>query len=262
MGAKRLVAAAVFLPLFILYVMKLPPFYFLLLAVLAAAIAQSELYAMYKLRGILKHAGVALGTLMIAVVFLKWNILAALALSFMAITAIRLFGGNAPSSALRDSATALFGILYIPVLLGYQLNLRAEGPEWIVLLYGTVWISDAAAYYTGKSIGKRKLFESISPNKTVAGGVGSLAGGMAGALIMRAILMPSLALPITLAAGAITGVVTVIGDLVESMLKRDAGVKDSSTIIPGHGGVLDKLDGALFVGPALFWFFTATGAFG
>jgi phosphatidate cytidylyltransferase len=85
---------------------------------------------------------------------------------------------------------------------------------------------------------------------------------MAGALILRAFLMPSLALPITLAAGAITGVVTVIGDLVESMLKRDAGVKDSGTIIPGHGGVLDKLDGALFVGPALFWFFTATGAFG
>jgi phosphatidate cytidylyltransferase len=262
MGAKRLATAAVLLPLFVLYVMKLPPFYFVLLIALASALAQSEFYSMYRLKGPLKYTGLALGALIIAGIHLSGGIIGVLALSFIVITAVRLFIEKEPSSSLKDTATVVFGLVYIPVLLGYQINLRSGGPEWIILLYGTVWCSDAFAYYIGKAVGKRKLYESVSPKKTVAGGVGSVLGGVSGALVLRAVLVTSLPLPVAALSGAVIGIVTVIGDLVESMLKRDAGVKDSSTILPGHGGILDKIDGAVFAGPTLLWLLTAVGALG
>jgi phosphatidate cytidylyltransferase len=109
------------------------------------------------------------------------------------------------------------------------------------------------AYYMGKSLGKRKLYESVSPNKTLAGGVGSLIGSVAAALIIKALLVPHMPLGVAALTGAVIGAVAVVGDLVESMFKRDAGVKDSSTLIPGHGGVLDKVDGPIFAGPVLWW---------
>jgi len=102
-------------------------------------------------------------------------------------------------------------------------------------------------------IGKRKLYAEVSPNKTVAGAVGSLIGGVMAALLFRAVMIPSLALSYTVLIGIIIGAVSIIGDLVESMFKRDARVKDSSVMIPGHGGILDKIDGVLFAGPMLYW---------
>ncbi|MBS1233330.1 MAG: phosphatidate cytidylyltransferase, partial [Nitrospirae bacterium] len=109
------------------------------------------------------------------------------------------------------------------------------------------------AYYIGKSIGKRRLYREVSPNKTVAGAGGSVIGGMVGALLLRMLIVPQLGLLPTLFIGVMVGIISIIGDLVESMFKRDAGVKDSGAIIPGHGGILDKIDGALFAGPFLYW---------
>jgi phosphatidate cytidylyltransferase len=91
----------------------------------------------------------------------------------------------------------------------------------------------------------------------VAGAAGSLIGGVLGVVVMKYTLVPVLTVSSVLIIGIMIGAVTVIGDLVESMFKRDAGVKDSGIIIPGHGGILDKLDGALFAGPVLFWFIIA-----
>jgi phosphatidate cytidylyltransferase len=93
----------------------------------------------------------------------------------------------------------------------------------------------------------------VSPNKTVAGAVGSVIGGVAGGVLLRALIVPQLSLPAALLIGMMIGSISIVGDLIESMFKRDAGVKDSSHIIPGHGGILDKVDGALFTGPLLYW---------
>jgi phosphatidate cytidylyltransferase len=92
----------------------------------------------------------------------------------------------------------------------------------------------------------------VSPNKTVAGAGGSVIGGMVGALLLRMLIVPQLGLLPALFIGVMVGIISIIGDLVESMFKRDAGVKDSGAIIPGHGGILDKIDGALFAGPFLY----------
>jgi phosphatidate cytidylyltransferase len=115
------------------------------------------------------------------------------------------------------------------------------------------------AYYVGKGIGKRKLYPEISPNKTVAGAVGSLIGGVVGAALIKATLLNHISPLQTGIIGGAVGFSTVIGDLVESMFKRDAGVKDSSHIVPGHGGVLDKLDGVTFAGPVFYWVCLALG---
>ena len=257
MHLKRLTIAFIVLPLAYFYITKLPAVYFLFLLISVAAVAQYEFYSMYRVKGPLKYTGLVFGAVTILAfspqfIFQPFDLFAVL---FIVIACMRLFLKRSPESSLLDIATAVTAIIYIPWLLGYQIYLRRQGYEWIIFLYGCVWASDSLAYYMGKGIGRRKLYEAISPNKTVAGAVGSIAGGALGAVILKTVFICSIALPLFTAVGLgiIIGAVTIIGDLVESMFKRDAGVKDSSNIFPGHGGVLDKIDGVLFAGPVLYW---------
>jgi phosphatidate cytidylyltransferase len=254
MHLKRLLTAALLLPLLYIYITKLPPVYFAVLILTVSVITQSEFYSMYKVKGFLRYTGIIFGVLIIVSVYAANNLFPHILLfSFLVITATRLFLKASPSSALSDIAPVVIGLLYIPGLLGYQIDLRKEGAEWIIFLYGTVWGADSFAYYIGKGIGKRKLYESVSPNKTVAGAFGSIAGGIVCAVLIKTAFIHFMPLVPAMIIGAAVGVSTIIGDLVESMFKRDAGVKDSSSLIPGHGGLLDKIDGALFVAPLLYW---------
>jgi len=258
MHFKRFLVAAVFLPAMYLYIKNLPSGYFFLLLLAVSLIALSEFYSMYRLSGILKYAGLFFGVSVLCVSYFSQEILMdAVIVSIMAIMVIRLLFKKDPVSSLADIAVPVVGFLYIPSLLSFQTMIRNFGPEWIIFLYATVWASDSSAYYLGKGLGKRKLYREVSPNKTVAGAVGSLIGGAAGALLLRAVLLD---MTITLAVliGIMVGIISIIGDLVESMFKRDAGVKDSGFLIPGHGGILDKIDGALFVGPVLYWVIKTT----
>jgi phosphatidate cytidylyltransferase len=143
--------------------------------------------------------------------------------------------------------------------LSFQLLLRHDRPEWIIFLFGCVWIADSFAYYIGKSLGRRKLYVEVSPNKTVAGAFGSLFGGCLAGWFLDAVLVHALGPWRAVVSGLAIGAITIVGDLAESMIKRDAGVKDSSNIIPGHGGVLDKIDGVLFAGPLLYCVVRAIG---
>jgi phosphatidate cytidylyltransferase len=257
MGIKRLITAAVFLPLFVLYIMKLPPIYFAVLAVLVSTVALVEFCSMYRTGSLLKFAGVVLGIAMVAVMYFTGEIAEVLIVSIIIVTAGRLFSKRKPDSSLTDMAPVIIGLLYIPGLLGYQIAIRKEGAELIIFLFAAVWGGDALAYYIGKGIGKRKLYESMSPKKTVAGAVASIVGGGLCAVIVRFVMVPYMSIEKAILAGATIGATTVVGDLVESMFKRDAGVKDSSSFIPGHGGVLDKIDGSLFAGPVFYWMLSA-----
>ncbi len=147
----------------------------------------------------------------------------------------------------------------MPGLLTFLISLVKVGPEWIILLSASVWVSDSVAYYIGKGIGRRKLYIEISPNKTIAGGIGSVIGGIIGAVIIGATTLKQIPMHQIIVIGSAIGISTLVGDLVESMFKRDAGVKDSSNLIPGHGGVLDKLDGFTFSGPVLYWLCVSFG---
>jgi phosphatidate cytidylyltransferase len=254
---KRVIVAVIALPLFYLYITKLPPFFFLILLIIVSSLAQMEFHAMYKTKRWLSFTGIISGILYFISSAFSLQPSAFFILSFILVSSTRLFLVKDPSSSLRDMSPAVTGFLYIPNLLLTQWYLRLQGYEWILFLYGCVWASDSLAYYIGKGVGKRKLYKEVSPNKTVAGAFGSIGGGMLSALLLgRLLIIPEhsgINIPVILLMGSAIGSVTIVGDLVESMFKRDAGVKDSGSFIPEHGGILDKIDGVLFAGPVLYW---------
>jgi|WetSurSiteA1Bulk_404760.scaffolds.fasta_scaffold00396_5 phosphatidate cytidylyltransferase len=253
MHLKRLFVAILLLPLLYLYIMYLPRQYFFFLLISVSVISMMEFYFMYRVYGILRYLCLILGTSLLTISYYAPDLLAKiLGLCVMAVLATRLIVKKTPLSSLNDIAGPLVGVLYIPLFLSFQIQLRNLGPEWIIFLFATVWAADSMAYYIGKGLGRKKLYPEVSPNKTVAGAVGSLLGGTACSLLLKILLIPQLDLYQAAFLGIMIGIISIIGDLVESMFKRDAGVKDSSVIIPGHGGILDKIDGALFAGPMLY----------
>lgn len=252
MHLKRLIVAVILLPFLYLYIMKLPPVYFFGLILFISTLSLWEFYSMYKLDGIMKVSGLCLG-LLIQITFYAFreNFSTTLIVAVLSLSIVRLFGKKDPSHSLRDLGYVAIPLFYIPCLLNFQLQLREVGPEWIIFLYGTVWAADSLAFYTGKGFGKRRLYKEVSPNKTIEGAIGSLLGGVIAAYLFSLFLV-DMKIERVILTGLIMGLSAIIGDLIESMFKRDAGVKDSSNIIPGHGGILDKIDGSLFTGPLLW----------
>jgi len=157
-----------------------------------------------------------------------------------------------------ESGALAFGILYVPILLGYLSLIRAGqmGVQWLFLMMFIVMSGDSAAYYVGSLLGRNKLYPAVSPNKSVEGALGGLAGSLVGSLLFRQMFFPEIGLPLCIAAALIVGAVGQVGDLFESLLKRSCGVKDSGNIIPGHGGILDRLDSILFAAPVIWCFST------
>ncbi|NOX20711.1 MAG: phosphatidate cytidylyltransferase [Nitrospirae bacterium] len=249
---KREIVAAILLPLLYLYIMKLPPAYFLGLLALACTMAQSEFYKMYALSGGLRIFGLAYGLFFLYIAYLGiLNIMYVIAF-FLLTLVVRLFSSkHSPENALQDIAPAVIGFLYIPFVLSLLIYIREAGPGWVIYTGVVVWASDSCAYYTGKNLGKNKLYPSMSPKKTWEGAIGSVIGGGIFSILLKFLLLPELASTHSLILGLILGAVAVVGDLSESMFKRDAGVKDSSELLPGHGGILDKLDGIIFATPVV-----------
>ncbi|CAG0965410.1 phosphatidate cytidylyltransferase [Geobacteraceae bacterium] len=161
---------------------------------------------------------------------------------------------------IRQSATEMAllwsGIAYVPLLLSHLVLLRAlpSGVEWVFLMLLIVMSGDTAAYYVGSSLGKRKLYPSVSPNKSIEGALGGLCGSLVGTFAAKLTFFPALTVADCVVTALAVGAIGQIGDLFESLLKRSFGVKDSGVIIPGHGGILDRLDSILFAAPALYYY--------
>lgn len=161
---------------------------------------------------------------------------------------------------LTDWAVTLVGSAYVGGLLGYYVLLRnlSQGLAWVVLALLVTWISDTAAYFVGSSIGRRPFFRRVSPRKTLEGAVGGVLIGTLAAMVIGA-----LALRLSWLEGAGLGLLltlaTTFGDLAESLIKRQAGVKDSGRLIPGHGGALDRVDSVLFAGVTVYYFAVLIG---
>ncbi len=253
-NSKRLIAAAVFLPIFVAYIYFLEPIYFLGLLVVVSMVALGEFYVMYKVPLRLYLPGILIGGVLFYIscrhqAYFHYAIFISLFLLLL----IRLLAIKTPSGSMAEIGPLGVGFFYIAGFLSFQWFLREQGKEYIFLLYASVWLADSAAYYIGTYIGRNKLYPAVSPNKTFEGAFGSILGGAIGALIMKLIFnIPDLTIISAIGVGAVLGFAALIGDLIESMFKRDAGVKDSSSIIPGHGGILDKLDGLLIAGPFLY----------
>jgi len=166
--------------------------------------------------------------------------------------------------ASTDAALVVFGVWYVAWLFAHLVSLRGlRGGEWLVFfVLWVTWIGDAAAYYVGRAIGKTPLAPRLSPKKTVAGAVGGVAASAAAAVIAAAWFVDGFSWPEAVGVGIGGGLAGMAGDLVESVFKRGAGVKDSGGLVPSHGGFLDKIDGLLFTAPLFYYYLVWVKGYG
>jgi phosphatidate cytidylyltransferase len=243
------------------------------------ALAMTTVFLTDRLRatiaGMLDRAGMS-----VPAPTLAQSLLIVLLLFLPLILLVELFRGR--PNGLANAATTVFGPLYVSLFSGSLLGIRelfgvdhfpifrvfgasaaAPPPEvlqtldrWgaatVITIFAAIWLCDSAAYFAGRAFGRHKLFERVSPKKTVEGAVAGFIAAVAAFLVARMFFLPFLAAGEAIVCGLIVGVLGQAGDLVESLFKRDAGVKDSSHIIPGHGGVLDRFDSLIFVSPILY----------
>ncbi len=180
-------------------------------------------------------------------------------LTLVSLAVIRLGRPVKLEEAVDDVARPLLGVIWIGLPLALLSSILSgglageDGGQMVLAILVMVFAGDTGAFFTGKTLGRHKLYPAISPKKTVEGGVGGLLGSLAGGLLVKT----AVGLPIDWAPLAVIGVLAgaagQLGDFCESMLKRGAGVKDSGTLLPGHGGMFDRIDGVLFAAPVVYY---------
>jgi phosphatidate cytidylyltransferase len=179
----------------------------------------------------------------------------ALLFSFLTLTCYFLYRYRNIPDSYALFCRLVFGLLYIGFLGAHLVLLRfiPDGGSWLIIGTAITACSDTGAYFVGRSIGKNKLCPNISPNKTIEGAIGGIVAGVMAAAGFALILHPPFTWTFLLIAAVFLSLVGIIGDLTESIIKRGTGTKDSGTLLAGHGGILDRADSLLFVGPVLYY---------
>jgi phosphatidate cytidylyltransferase len=178
---------------------------------------------------------------------------AALMSAFVVLAALSLVSWRGDRDALARAAASIFPALYLGLPIGAMVAVRTlRGPQVLFLLLLTVMVSDTAQYYSGRAFGRRLLAPAISPKKTIEGAIGGFVFGAALLAVAGAWWLPAIPVALRALLGVTIVALGIGGDLFESMLKRAAGVKDSSALIPGHGGILDRIDALLFAAPVYY----------
>ena len=211
---------------------------------------------------LLRHMGIEInpivgGILCLLLVFCFYRndfYLVWLAVCLMSLFITWYASGSALEDALNQVAYSFLGVVYVSGLMSYFILLHGmdHGNHILYYLFMVIWSGDIAAYYVGKTIGKTPLAPKISPGKTLEGSGAGLVGSVAGGVAAHFLFFETLPLNHCLIMALLCGTMGQIGDLAESLFKRRAGVKDSGSLIPGHGGVLDRLDSLMFAGPAFY----------
>jgi phosphatidate cytidylyltransferase len=257
----RVLSGAVLLAVAAAIVWLAPPAVFLLAAEVLVVAGVNEFAALSRAQDLAVPATIpavvaALACAAFSRVFggLPWLSLDIVLLAgFVAVSVAALVNWSGGAEALALAAASAFPALYLGLPIGAMVAIReTHGAAGLSLLMVTVIVSDTAQYYSGRTFGRRLLAPAISPKKTIAGAVGGFVCAplaLAGAAHWW---LPGMTLPARIALGAAVVLFGIGGDLFESMLKRSAGVKDSSGLIPGHGGVLDRIDALLFAAPVFY----------
>jgi len=264
--ARRWLTALILLPLLLLALFKGGHFFFILLILVINGLAQWEFLGMFQVEAdpFRRLKNIILGSVLLlsfctaqraaqlcnpsGPLFVLVGILFILFLFY-------LLAYNHITDLTQDLMVNVLAILYIPLLLGHFIWLRYlnDGEWWVFWLLMVIMAGDTGAFYCGRALGKAKLYPQVSPGKTWAG----VWGGLAAAVIVGAALGPWALSRLSLAGSAglalVLAIVGLLGDLFESMLKRQAEVKDTSGLLPGHGGMLDRLDSLLFAAPVVVY---------
>lgn len=267
MHARRWLTALVILPLLLLVLFKGGPLFFILLILVINALAQWEFLGMFQVEAdaFRRLKSIILGSVLLlsfgtaqratqicnptGVLFVLVGILFVLFLFY-------LIAYEHIVELTKDLMVNVLALLYIPLLLGHFIWLRHlnDGEWWVFWLLLVIMAGDTGAFYCGRTFGKTKLYPAVSPGKTWAGVVGgTIAAVIAGAAAGHWAL-PWMSLRIMAGLALVLAIVGLLGDLFESMLKRQAEVKDTSSLLPGHGGMLDRLDSLLFAAPVVVYF--------
>jgi phosphatidate cytidylyltransferase len=260
--ALRFGTAGVAVPIILYSVFIAPPVIFYVLVLMAGLVGVHELLLMtHPTDGVSRVVGVAIAAAASVAVYLHYDdprviltVLALVPLTGPLVTLVRL--GSVETAALRACALG-FAPLYVMIPLTLLAALRPlmgpVGSGAVLLALGLGWMADTWAYFAGRAFGRRKLYEAVSPKKTIEGAIGGLLGSVMWAVVasltfMRGSLPLAHAVPLALVAG----ILGQAGDLAESLFKRSTGVKDSGALVPGHGGVLDRVDAVLATSPVVF----------
>lgn len=251
----RVLTAALWVPVHLAILIWGRPYHFLLYLEVVALVALMEIFDMLEATGRKPHrlAAVAAGVVYLAALAYEPAVsLGAWAALVAAALLVPIFR-RTTGGALADAGATLFAFAYVPALLAFLMlvRVREAGVELLLIFFITIWSMDVAAYFVGRGLGRRRLAPGVSPGKTVAGAVGGVFVGLLVAVVLAEVFFgrAGLAWWGGLAVGAALAAGDLVGDLAESALKRDAGVKDSGGILPGHGGVLDRFDAVLYCAP-------------
>lgn len=205
-----------------------------------------------------KAEGVVIGVLVPVGALLGGTelMLAVATLSLIMVFLVFLYQVKGDGFDLTAPVKVIFGVMYIPVTISHIITTRAldNGVLWVFLLIVIAFASDTFAFYAGRTWGKKKLMPAVSAGKTIAGAIGSMAGSILGCAVFRIFFLEGIALWHILVIAIMGNILGQLGDLCESALKRVSAVKDSGSLIPGHGGVLDRLDTFTFVIPFVYYY--------
>ena len=252
---KRIVSAAILIPLIAWDVVWAPQWVFLGILAIIGSLAYYEFDSIAARHSVSRRGwpggpwtGMAAGLILL---FSPEPVIATLAVVWIVLMLLALRLDDL-AGALPTAAAAMLGALYIFGAWRCAILLRELNPHWLLVALLVSWAGDTAALYIGRAFGKRKMSPIISPSKTWEGAAGSLAGGIIVALLYTYFLIPQVPVWAVILLGGAGNIAGQAGDLAESALKRGANMKDSGTMIPGHGGWLDRIDSSLFSIPTVY----------
>ena len=274
--ASRLLVAVVAVPILLVVIYLDDPLAVWALVFAASIVGMYEFFSMTLEDRADRIASTAAGALAIAVFYwlpaqfadrgldLVFDQLAVV-LAVVPVGLYYLFRFGDMATVARRMAFSITGILYVGFLFTFVALIKRDfgptGGHFVVFLLATAWLSDTGAYAAGRAFGKRKLYPAVSPKKTWAGAVGAVAAATAAGAVIKVWLVPHLPWVDTVVIAVFGSVLGQLGDLVESVLKRSQGVKDSGAILPGHGGILDRFDAVLAIAPFVYFYIRIRGSF-
>ena len=256
---KRVLTAIVAIPILIYIVMFAPVWICIGIIFVAMLLALHEYFALVDIPVAFRVVGGGIASAACLIpVWPEGTMI--LLIGSMLILMVSLFSRLGIPEAFRAVVFSFFGAAYVGGLMGFLIALRIwnksllSGAELLMMLFIIIWSGDSFAYFVGKSIGRHKLAPVVSPNKTWEGAFAGFLFSIVAAVICKLTFLREMSFIDAIVVGALIGVIGQIGDLCESIVKRAAKAKDSGGIIPGHGGMLDRLDSLLFGAPAMYYY--------
>jgi phosphatidate cytidylyltransferase len=262
---KRVVTAAIAIPVLLYVITMTPSWVTIVLVLLAMLLALQEYFSMVEMPGVFRIVAsfIAAAASLISI-WSDWELI--LLIGTMLMLTVALFSRMELQKAFRAAVDGFFGAAYIGGLMGFVIALRMwnnnflSGSDLLVMLFIIIWTGDSFAYFAGKSFGRHKLAPVVSPHKTWEGAIAGFVFSTIAAYLCKITFVREMSTMDAIFIGALVAVVSQIGDLCESIVKRAAQVKDSGGILPGHGGMLDRVDSLLFGAPAMYYYLSFFGS--